>query len=270
MKSAGIFLVIIAVCVGGYAIWNYAEVRQTLEEFNQEWRVRNWDQRIKDKIGALKERMEKQEETVITLKVKNRDVMRKLEKEGSAFKKYDGVIRGIVAKMDEFKDRPTESFEYCGKNYTLNTAQATFDQWTVDILPIKKQIDFLNKQKELYDKSIQQITNSIGKMQISIQSLEQRALELATVRDTLKVQEMAKELVLDVEGFDDSGVKELFQEMQSYIDEIEIRLQASEEVPPTSSLDSAVRYKEAVEKDTELDRLRNQYRNPVSATPANN
>lgn len=266
MKSAGILLVIIAVCVGSYAIWNYAEVRQTLEGLNQEWRVRNWDQRIKDKIGALKERMEKQEEAVITLKVKNRDVMRKLEKEEAAYKKYDDVIRGLVAKMNEFKDKPAEKFEYCGKTYELNSgsAQATFDQWTAEILPIKKQIDFLNKQKDLYEKSIQRITDSVAKMQTSIQALEQRAIELATVRDTLKVQEMAKELVLEVDGFDDSGVKELFQEMQSYIDEIDIRLQSSEEVPASSSLDNAVRFKEATEKDTELERLRNQYINPAT------
>lgn len=263
MKSASVLLVIIALLVGSYAIWNYADVRHTLEGLSQEWRVNNWDQRIKDKIGYLKERMEKQEEAIISLKVKNRDVMRKLESEEAAYKKYDDVIRGLVAKMNEYKEKSGESFEYCGKTYKEDMAQATFNQWTVDILPIKKQIDFLNKQKDLYDKSIQRINESVEKMQTSIQTLEQRALELATVRDTLKVQEMAKELVLDVEGFDDSGVKELFQEMQTYIDEIDIRLKTSEEVPSTSSLDNAVRFKEATEKDTELERLRNQYINPA-------
>lgn len=263
MKSASALLVIIALLVGGYAVWNYADVRHMLEGISQEWRVNNWDQRIKDKIGYLKERMEKQEEAVISLKVKNRDVMRKLESEEAAYKKYDEVIRGLVAQMNEYKEKPGESFEYCGKTYTSDSAQATFDQWTADILPIKKQIDFLNKQKDLYDKSIQRITESTGKMQTSIQALEQRALELATVRDTLKVQEMAKELVLEVDGFDDSGVKELFQEMQSYIDEIDIRLQSSEEVPPTSSLDNAVKFKEESEKDTELEQLRKQYTDPA-------
>lgn len=267
MKSAGLLLVIIAVTVGGYAIWNYAEVRQTIEELNQEWRVRNWDQRIKDKISDLKGRMEKQEEAVITLKVKNRDVMRKLEKEEAAFKKYDDIIRGLIAKMNEMKEQQsTESFEYCGKSYSLDAAQATFDQWTSEILPIKKQIDFLNKQKELYEKSIQRITDSVSKMQVSIQSLEQRTTELATIRDTLKVQEMAKALETDVEGFDDSGVKELFQEMQSYIDEIEVRLETSDEIPPSSSLDDAVRYQEGVEKDSELEQLRSQYTNPSQET----
>ncbi|MGC9328474.1 MAG: PspA/IM30 family protein [Candidatus Hinthialibacter sp.] len=262
MRTAGTFLVLIAVIVGGYAIWNYAEVRQTMEQLNQEWRVRNWDQRIKDKINDLKDRMEKQEEAVITLKVKNRDVMRKLEKEESAFQKYDEVIRGLVAKMNESKNDPAGAqFVYCGKTYTVESAQAEFERWTSEILPIKKRIDFLQKQKELYDKSIQRINESVAQMQSGIQTLQQRAMELATIRDTLKVQEMAKELVLDVEGFDDSGVKQLFQEMQTYIDEIEIRLEASDELPASSSLDEAVQYQENQEKDTELERLRSQYIN---------
>jgi hypothetical protein len=77
--------------------------------------VLNRDQRIKDNISALKESEGKTGRIGHHRKVKNRDVMRKLEKEGAAYKKYDGVIRGIVAKwMNSKKDQPI--LRKCGNN----------------------------------------------------------------------------------------------------------------------------------------------------------
>ncbi len=260
MKSSGVLAMCLALIVGSYAIWNYAEVRSTVESLQKEWRVRNWDQRIKDKISELERKVEAQEEAVISFKVKNRDVLRKLENEKETFNKYDDVIRGLVDQMNKTKNDPNiEKFEYLGKTYTVEAAQNTFDQWTAELLPIKNRIDFLNKQKEMFEKSIERINDSITKMQVSIQDLKQRALELATIRDTLEAQEFAKELVVDAVGMDDTGVKELLQEMQSYIDEIEIRMQSDLEQPTASTLDDALKYKENVETDSELDKLRQQY-----------
>ncbi|RJP32053.1 MAG: hypothetical protein C4527_06750 [Candidatus Omnitrophota bacterium] len=250
----------LAMIVGSYAVWNYAEVRTTLTGLQKEWRIRNWDQRIKDKINDLKDKVEAQEEAVIALKVKSRDVLRKLDNEETNYNKYDEVIRGLVSSMNQAKSDPSVvKISYCGRNYTPDTAQKTFEQWTAELLPVKKRIDFLNKQKTLYEKSIERINDSISKMQVSIQELEGRTLELATIRDTLKAQELAKELVVEVAGIDDSGVKELLHEMQAYVDEIDIRLKSDIELPPASGLDDAIKYKENVETDSDLDKLRVQY-----------
>ncbi len=262
MKASAVLMVIVVLLVGTYAVWNYAEVRSTIEGLQKEWRIRNWDQRIKDKIGELDQKVEEKKEAVITLQVKSRDVMRKLKNEEETYDKYDEVIRGLVAEINKAKEDPTiNSFEYCGKTYTIDEAKETFEKWTAELLPIKKRIDYLQKQKEMYQKSIASINDAIDKMRVNIQGLEQRALELATMRDTLKAQELAKELVLDAAEVDETGVKQLIQEMQGYIDEIDIKLNSDFGAATDSSLENAVKYKENIEQDSDLAKLREKYLN---------
>ncbi len=256
----GFLTVIMVLAVGGYAMWNYGAVRSGIEDIQKEWKRKNIDQLIEDKINNLKDEVDSKKNKVVDLMVKKRSVERLLGEENERFNRYDTVIKGLVDQIEKAKKGEINApFDYCGKEYTVASAEKTFNQWTEEILPLKKRIGYLEKQQEMYGTAIANINQSIESMKNGIVGLEQKALELTTIRDTLEAQKMAKDLIAGASGFDDSEVNALLRELQEDVDEIEIRVNMDMESPTSSSLAESVNYKEETVVNSELNQLRQQY-----------